>query len=768
MAMPVAQEKLQIGEWLVDPAIDTINRGSETIKLEPRMMRLLLCLAEQPGAVVSQERLLNDVWAGVVVGPASVYQSVSQLRKLLGDVGEEATYIATVPRKGYRLVAKAGLVSAIPAMTPAETPAIPVGLNATLTVTTTKRRLMKYGAIVAGLAVLVGISWAPLKDYLSAAQTPSSIAVLPFVDLTTTKNDQPFCDGLTEELSNWLAQLPILRVVSRTSAFAFRDKQLDVREIGKQLGATHILEGSVRRTGADMRVTVQLIDARDGYHIWSGSFNSPFADAVKLQEEIARSVAANLEIRMTQVTDQRFLARKSGNAQAYQLYLVARYHQQQLTRQDNDRAVELFRQSIAIDPKFALAYVRLAYAYLNQRYFNDRAVEDIGADAEPLLAIAEKLNPALPDLYAVRGALATDRLRSNDALRDLQRAVDLNPNAVEAHTELGFFYLTSARPREALQHYTTATTLDPVNFVLHAQRCMALQDLARFDEAALACERARALRPEAAWPYTVTSTLEASQGYIDEALRWNKQAMQRSSNASEPYIQRCNWLLTLGLVASAREAYEKAVSKDRGDTSGNPGLRLLGYTLAMAEGGLPALRKQIATNATGLADSSEMLLDTSYAELLAGDFVAARRQLDRALASQGFSAEALDQPWSVRTGFSYQLIAAVAELETGSTASAKRRLERLKLQTDQLINAGVERYGVYELQAQVFAYSGDAERAMRALRRAFELGWRGVWWAEHEPYLASLRTRGDYQSLIQRTKALNERTRRTLNESAPI
>jgi len=176
-------------------------------------MRLLLLLAECQGAVVSADRMLAEVWPGVIVSPASVYQAVSRLRRLLRDTDPTPTYIATVPRKGYRLVAPVHPIEAPPA-------------DATVTKARQWRLLAGLSALLllAGIALVLG--WTQFAKQGPPALETTSIVVLPFIDLTAEKKDQAFCDGLTEELSNWLAQIPTLRVVARTSAFAYRGKQI--------------------------------------------------------------------------------------------------------------------------------------------------------------------------------------------------------------------------------------------------------------------------------------------------------------------------------------------------------------------------------------------------------------------------------------------------------------------------------------------------------------------------------------------------------------
>jgi len=169
--------------------------------------------------------------------------------------------------------------------------------------------------MAAGTAVVLGATvlfwW---RGGVHPVTPPPSIAVLPFVDLSVGKTEQPLCDGVTEELSNWLAQIPMLRVVARSSAFAFRDRQTDVREIGRQLGTTHVLEGSLRRAGNVTRVSVQLIGTRDGYNVWSGSYDTANTNVIQVQEEVARAVASNLELRLTEVTVTTLSERRSSSA----------------------------------------------------------------------------------------------------------------------------------------------------------------------------------------------------------------------------------------------------------------------------------------------------------------------------------------------------------------------------------------------------------------------------------------------------------------------
>jgi TolB-like protein len=275
MTAPLPQT-LHIGDWLVNLSSGELSRGEERIRLEARTMRLLLCLAEHPGEVVSIDTLLSQVWSGVVVTPDSVYQAVAGLRRLLGDDARQPAYIVTVPRLGYRLVAPVGSpVAELPLPSPA------------------RASSRMYAAIAA--VVLVGVG--SLVYYFVSARDASSqttVAVLPFLDLTDTMNEEPFADGMTEELIHKLSKVPGLRVPAPTASFYFKGKQLPLPEIAKSLKVTYVLDGSVRKSDATLRVAARLVRADDGYVLWSETYDRPVDDKLMVQDDIAGEVASAL------------------------------------------------------------------------------------------------------------------------------------------------------------------------------------------------------------------------------------------------------------------------------------------------------------------------------------------------------------------------------------------------------------------------------------------------------------------------------------------
>jgi transcriptional activator of cad operon len=755
---------VQIGEWIVNPSRDTISKGTETQKLEPRTMRLLMCLANSGGEVVSVDRLLTEVWTGVVVGSASVYQAVSQLRKLLGDVDPNPTYIVNVPRKGYRLIAPVRKVEASSEIAAvAETPVAETRVaEPPPAISPAQANKHKTLFIVAGVVLIALLAAGALFWTKSTggrlAGAAMSIVVLPFIDMTAEKADQSFCDGLTEELSNWLAQIPTLHVVARTSAFAFRGQNEDARKIGKALDTNHILEGSMRRSGDHMRVTVQLIDARSGYHLWSENFDRPVEDAIKMQEDISRSVADTLRVRLTSEAERQLVARRTQDPQAYQLYLLARYYAQQVTKESTDRAIGLFQQMLAADPNFVPGYTELAYARMNQGYFHNLPVAQVSEQVEPLIASALRLDDRMSAAYAVRGALRVAQSRAKEAFDDLQRAISLNANDMGAFAELGRMRLADGQPREALKYYQRAAALDPLNFTLRQQLCKAFGDLAQYEAAADSCERARILKPGTAAAADGFVWLAESRGQIDEALRWNTKSMSPEPHDTfDGYWTRATLFLSLGMAAPARKAVELGRSVTKNDVDADTALVRVAYR----EGGSDSLRRYLATSRLDQSPAAYVLFELAYARMLLGEAPAAKELIARALVAPDRQPGFAEDPWSARAVTplftSYRIDLAAVDIILGDQLSAQRELGAVLTMLNAMIAAGIERHGTYELRAQVYALKGQGDDAMRDLSKAAQLGWRRAWWALHEPYFASLRPRSDFQDLITRVNQSNDR-----------
>jgi TolB-like protein/DNA-binding winged helix-turn-helix (wHTH) protein len=298
---------LRIGAWCVNATSGQISREGESVRVEARTMRLLLCLAEHAGDVVSIDELLKEVWSGVIVTQDSVYQAVASLRRQLGDDAKEPAYIATVPRLGYRMVATVSpwADEQLPPMAPAAAVTSATSSWAITAESMFGLRRRTGVLVAAGGALCVALIVVfPLLNKIEhnihapviAATPQKSVAVLPFLDLTSQKMDEEyFADGMTEELIDKLSKIPGLHVPAPASSFYFKGKHITVADIAKSLGVVYVLSGSVRESGDRLRVAVRLVRADDGYVVWSESYDRPSENKLMVQEQIAVEVTKALK-----------------------------------------------------------------------------------------------------------------------------------------------------------------------------------------------------------------------------------------------------------------------------------------------------------------------------------------------------------------------------------------------------------------------------------------------------------------------------------------
>jgi TolB-like protein/DNA-binding winged helix-turn-helix (wHTH) protein len=422
-------------------------------------MRLLLCLANSAGDVVSIERLLAEVWTGVVVGSASVYEAVSQLRKILGDVDPKPTYIATIPRKGYRLIASVRRIDG-PADT---TKAAAIQAKAP----TPPRIRVMAATFVVVLALIAayfgGKAWlhAPGKGQTPATGVVAgdkSIAVLPFTDMSEKKDQEYFADGMAEEIINLLVKVPGLKVISRTSSFQFKGKNTDLRTIGTQLGVVYVLEGSVRKFGDRLRVTAQLVNSRDGSQLWSQTYDRDLSDVLKMQDEIAASLVRALQIEVTS----HFVSRPAlRNAEAYTAYLKGLHALDRFDQQGLEQAASDFQRALHLDPSFAAAAGNLADVYFFLGVFG--SMPSWVDQARNAAELALKLDPNHARAHAVLGNIDMVYWDWSGAERELNQARALAPNDARILFALAVYSQVMGRWDDALKLANTCLEEDPLD-----------------------------------------------------------------------------------------------------------------------------------------------------------------------------------------------------------------------------------------------------------------------------------------------------------------
>ena len=403
----------------------------------------------------------------------------------------------------------------------------------------------------------------------SKTQPDLSIAVLPFANMSDDASNEYFSDGLSEELLNLLAQVPDFRVAGRTSSFAFKGKNEDLRSIGEKLSVAHILEGSVRRQGDQIRVTAQLISAEDGYHLWSETYDDELEDVFAIQDAIARSVVEELKTTLLPAEREAIASSATQDVEAYRHYLKGRAHARTRTPESLEQALAEFQQATLIDPDFAPPYAGMAAAYALMDNYGYRSLVDTGPVAERAIERALALDPTASDAWAAKGLylsqrddLQPDKANRAAAQEAFRKALEFNPSNAHAYLWLSTLLLPDDEASREAEN--KAYELDPLSpIIVHRQAVTALgrglkdeararveelkteapewfltymreADLAaldgRGDRRALALETARSLNPDY-WG----STLNLANLYFDWGM--NERALALLDEAPSPPFQ---------------------------------------------------------------------------------------------------------------------------------------------------------------------------------------------------------------------------------------
>jgi adenylate cyclase len=391
-----------------------------------------------------------------------------------------------------------------------------------------------------------------------------SIAVLPFADLSAERDQDHFSDGVAEEILNALTKVRGLHVPARTSCFAFRGTSVDAREIGKRLGVETLLDGSIRKAGKRVRISVQLIDANNGYQLWSERFDREIEDIFAIQDEIARSVLESLGLALTEREEFRFLKPSTTNIEAYEFYLRGRKLYHKWTRQSVEFARQMFERAVRIDPGFAAAWAGLANAYVDLfRWSREpRDLEEARRASEHAL----KLDPNSAEAHVSAGQALAIQRRFSEAAVEFERAIKEDPTLFEAYYLYGRLLFESGDIEKSAKLFEKAQSVRPDDYQSRCFLAAALTELGRLDEALHAgrlavesVEKYLELNPDEARPYSLGAIAVNRLGDSERSKRWCEQAMQLAPN--DPlvlYNAACN-LAMLGESDRALDGLERAI-----------------------------------------------------------------------------------------------------------------------------------------------------------------------------------------------------------------
>jgi TolB-like protein/DNA-binding winged helix-turn-helix (wHTH) protein len=506
----------RFGQFVLDPGTRTLSRAGSAVSLTPKAFDVMLFLAQNPNRLVTKEELLQAVWGDTFVEEGNLTQYISHLRKALGDSSEDARLIVTIARKGYQFAANVTVAKAEDTSKQVQIPATeslradPPRLHE-LPIKEAAPKAPRHRRIAAALAALTVVlaavtytSWRHFSDTAPPRSQKIMLAVLPFENLTGDPSKEYLADGLTEETISQLGRLnpDELGVIARTSVMGYKNKNERLDQIGRDLSVQYVLENSLRMNGNQIRLTAQLIQVKDQTHLWSQDYDYPLKDVITVEDDVAGSVARQIQLRLTSQQQADLTRPRPVNPDAFDVYLQGYYFYQRRTAKDMDMAARYYERATQLDPSYALAWVGLSRA----RYWQaDRGLipsEEGHRIAREAVERALVLNPNLASAHAQMGRLK----RQVDfdwvgADASIQRAIALEPGNPDNVRLAAASAAYLGRFDQALQLGRRAVDLDPLN----ADSWENLGEIKFFNEqlseAAADCKKAVELNPDVSGGY---------------------------------------------------------------------------------------------------------------------------------------------------------------------------------------------------------------------------------------------------------------------------
>ena len=497
------------------------------MQIPPKAYDVLRYLVENPRRLVTPDELLERLWPETYVNPEVVRKYILDIRKILGDRPGKPEFIETVTKRGYRFIATVVDETATPGPTSErqgegaapETAALEQARPAS------QRHPLQTVAVVLLLAAFVlgataGHFWSARNTPTRSSLNANSIAVLPFTDVSPSKDQEYFSDGLSDELITDLAKTPGLKVVARSSAFQFKGKNEDLHSVAQKLGVANVLEGSVRKEGNRARISVELIQADDGFQLWSETYDREIKDIFAVQDEIARAVVDALQSKLLKGDATLADSSHVTNSEAYQAYLQARYFiARGMDKEDLTKALSFADQAVKLDPNYAPACAERARVLEAMA----RALVIDEADGfRRARASAEKSIALDPELAAGYLALALVQINQywdwKGASASLEKARQLTPGSVNVLRIQGYLDRNTGRVDEAIALYRQAIALDPLNSDFHATLADQLYGLGRYEEAKTELTKAEELNSQHSSLHLIRSEILLMEGHPPEAV----------------------------------------------------------------------------------------------------------------------------------------------------------------------------------------------------------------------------------------------------------
>lgn len=517
---------VRFGAFEVNLPTRELRKRGVKIRLQEKPLELLIALLERPGEVITREILREKLWPGntFVDFDHGLNNAVNRLREALCDSADKPLFIETVPRLGYRFI---GQIKADP---PSET-ALPAP-EPVMAPLSEKRRLPTLWIAAVGVAA-VCVGWLSVRHSLKAAPI-ESIAVLPLANLAPNGSEDYFADGMTEELITQLAKTGSLRVISRTSVMRYRNTSQPLAEIGAALNVDALVEGTVRRSGERVRITVQLVRTSPERHLWAEAYDGDIRDILSLQREAATDIVSRIQTKLVASKAVSLGTTRRLDPGTYENYLRGRYFLARRNVDAMNKAVAYFRQALQQDPQYARAYASLAVAYDLLGMYEVLAPEQSFPLAKAFASEGLQLDPTLAEAYTARAAAASSwEFDWAAAERDFEHAIALDPSSAFAHHWYGEHLINVGKAERAVSELERARELDPLSLPINSTLGRVYRDARRFDKALDQCKKTIELDPNLAMAHWCLG-----QAYLGK----------RDFSKAIPELERANALGTTPLL----------------------------------------------------------------------------------------------------------------------------------------------------------------------------------------------------------------------------
>lgn len=509
-----------------------LTRAGEPLQVEPKSLKLLVFLAENPGRLVTRQQLIDAVWGDAFVTDHVLNRAIGQLRKALNDDPKNPRIIETVPTLGYRFIAKIEPVPAIStqnedsaALSPGRSPqSKDSGGSPGTTSQTASRTRVGFLILIAAVLLILGVASHSYLRARTAATRVRSLAVLPLKNLSGDASQEYLADGMTEQLTTDLGQIAALTVISPTTAMQYKDPHKSLPQIAAELHVDAVVEGSVTRSGDQLRIDAQLIDAHADRQLWARSFQGSRSDALSLQNQVASAVADEIRVQVSAQERTQLADSRPTNPQAYEALLKGYYFENLNTPESIHKSQQYFMDSARLDPTFARAHVGIARSYNFLADFGLIPSGEATASADAELAKALELDPNLGEAYAERGWMELFyHWDMPDAARDFRYAIQLDPGGAEFHQGLGHYLIRVGDQSQAFKEFDRSIELDPLSRRDQTDYCYVLMLAKHYDEARRHCQTALELDPHFDYGLMTLQELDERIGNYDAAHELVKQ-----------------------------------------------------------------------------------------------------------------------------------------------------------------------------------------------------------------------------------------------------